>query len=198
MPRDSLETDDGDLYDIEIQHYEMKDLDDRLVVYNAAITLLPKTPGLGYKNYPSTHVICIADTKAYQNEKDIHRETYGENHEIICVTSHNKYENKELMDLMHDFSCKNVSDIINPVIRETLNYFKNEQKGVDIMKKEYDDIVAHAKPKWVEEGRKEEREDNIKKTIPVILQLGGTIQDVANIFDTTLEEIQKILDVENN
>lgn len=50
------------------------------------------------------------------------------------------------------------------------------------MKKEYDDIVAHAKPKWVEEGRKEglkegrkeEREDNIKKTIPVILQLGGT------------------------
>ena len=66
------------------------------------------------------------------------------------------------------------------------------------MKKEYDDIVAHAKPKWVEEGRKEEREGNIKKTIPVILQLGGTIQDVANIFDTTLEEIQKILDVENN
>lgn len=70
------------------------------------------------------------------------------------------------------------------------------------MKKEYDDIVAHAKPKWVEEGRKEwheeEREDNIKKTIHVILQLGGTIQDVANIFDTTPEEIQKILDVENN
>lgn len=70
------------------------------------------------------------------------------------------------------------------------------------MKKEYDDIVAHAKPKWVEEGRKEgheeEREDNIKKTIHVILQLGGTIHDVANIFDTTPEEIQKILDVENN
>ena len=74
------------------------------------------------------------------------------------------------------------------------------------MKKEYDDIVAHAKPKWVEEGRKEglkeglkeEREDNIKKTIPVILQLGGNIQDVANIFDTTPEEIQKILDTESN
>lgn len=74
------------------------------------------------------------------------------------------------------------------------------------MKKEYDDIVAHAKPKWVEEGRKEGlkeglkegREDNIRKTMPVVLQLGGTIQDVANIFDATPEEIQKILDVENN
>ena len=74
------------------------------------------------------------------------------------------------------------------------------------MKKEYDDIVAHAKPKWVEEGRKEglkegheeEREDNIRKTIPVILQLGGTIQDVANIFGITPEEIQKILDTKNN
>ena len=74
------------------------------------------------------------------------------------------------------------------------------------MKKEYDDIVAHAKPKWVEEGRKEGlkeglkegREDNIRKTMPVVLQLGGTIQDVANIFYTTPEEIQKILDVENN
>ena len=74
------------------------------------------------------------------------------------------------------------------------------------MKKEYDDIVAHAKPKWVEEGRKEGlkeglkegREDNIRKTMHVVLQLGGTIQDVANIFDTTPEEIQKILDVENN
>lgn len=74
------------------------------------------------------------------------------------------------------------------------------------MKKEYDDIVAYAKPKWVEEGRKEGlkeglkegREDNIRKTMPVVLQLGGTIQDVANIFDTTPEEIQKILDVENN
>lgn len=74
------------------------------------------------------------------------------------------------------------------------------------MKKEYDDIVAHAKSKWVEEGRKEGlkeglkegREDNIRKTMPVVLQLGGTIQDVANIFDTTPEEIQKILDVENN
>lgn len=65
------------------------------------------------------------------------------------------------------------------------------------MKKEYDDIVAHAKPKWVEEGQKEEREDNIRKTMPVILQLGGTIQDVANIFGTTPEEIQKILDAEN-
>ena len=75
-------------------------------------------------------------------------------------------------------------------------------RKLKIMKKEYDDIVAHAKPKWVEEGRKEgheeEREDNIKKTIPVILQLGGTIQDVANIFDTTPEEIQKVLDAENN
>ena len=66
------------------------------------------------------------------------------------------------------------------------------------MKKKYDDIVAHAKPKWVEEGRKEGlkeglkegREDNIRKTMPVVLQLGGTIQDVANIFDTTPEEIQ--------
>lgn len=78
------------------------------------------------------------------------------------------------------------------------------------MEKEYDDIVAHAKPKWVEEGRKEghkeglkegheeEREDNIRKTMPVILQLGGTIQDVANIFGTTSEEIQKILDAKNN
>lgn len=66
------------------------------------------------------------------------------------------------------------------------------------MKKEYDDIVAHTKPKWVEEGHNEGREDNIRKTMPVVLQLGGTIQDVANIFDTTPEEIQKILDVENN
>lgn len=70
------------------------------------------------------------------------------------------------------------------------------------MKKEYDDIVAHAKPKWVEEcrkkGHKEERENNIRKTMPVILQLGGTIQNVANIFDTTPEEIQKILDTKNN
>lgn len=74
------------------------------------------------------------------------------------------------------------------------------------MKKEYDDIVVHAKPKWVEEDRKkglkegyeEEREDNIRKTMPVILQLEGTIQDVANIFGTTPEEIQKILDTENN
>lgn len=66
------------------------------------------------------------------------------------------------------------------------------------MKKEYDDIVAHTKPKWVEEGRKEGREDNIRKTMPVVLQLGGTIQDVANIFGTTPEEIQKILDTENN
>ena len=30
--------------------------------------------------------------------------------------------------------------------------------------------------------------------LSVILQLGGTIQDVANIFDTTPEEIQKVLD----
>lgn len=66
------------------------------------------------------------------------------------------------------------------------------------MKKEYDDIVAHTKPKWVEEGRKEGREDNIRKTMPVVLQLGGTIHDVANIFGTTHEEIQKILDTENN
>lgn len=66
------------------------------------------------------------------------------------------------------------------------------------MKKEYDDIVAHTKPKWVEEGRKEGREDNIRKTMPVVLQLGGSIQDVANIFGTTPEEIQKILDTENN
>ena len=67
------------------------------------------------------------------------------------------------------------------------------------MKKEYDDIVAHAKPKWVEEGRKEGlkeglkegREDNIRKTMPVVLQLGGTIQDVANIFDKRLKKSRK-------
>ena len=31
------------------------------------------------------------------------------------------------------------------------------------MKKEYDDIVAHAKPKWVEEGRKEGRKEGLKE-----------------------------------
>ena len=73
------------------------------------------------------------------------------------------------------------------------------------MKKASLQIPKH-KANWVEEcrkeglkeGLKEGREDNIRKTMPVVLQLGGTIQDVANIFDTTPEEIQKILDVENN
>lgn len=35
-------------------------------------------------------------------------------------------------------------------------------------------------------------------TTGAVLQLGGTIQDVANIFGTTPEEIQKILDAEND
>ena len=36
------------------------------------------------------------------------------------------------------------------------------------MKKEYDDIVAHAKPKWVEEGRKEGLKEGLKKDAKII------------------------------
>lgn len=107
---------------------------------------------------------------------------------------------KELR-LMHDFSCKNAEDIVNPLLAEEVRYLKETEGGRGRMCKLLEEMraeaVAEAAAKARKEGKAEGKlEGNHEKAVSMALKMlergRDSIEEISEMTDLALEEVREL------
>ena len=132
----------GNLYDIEIEN-DQKRATPKRGRFNISVmdadTLDKNEP---WNNLPETYMIFITRDDVLGGNKPIYHidrtikelnhQLFGDEAHIIYVPS-KMQDDTELGKLMHDFNCKDPSEMYNKTLAERTGYFKNSEEGVSAM-----------------------------------------------------------------
>ena len=133
---------EGNAYNFEVQRSKAGASPKRARYTGSMVGSKLLKKGKDYKNLHERYTIFITETDYFgkmepvyhaQNTiKELDNAPLGDGSYILYVNG--KYRNTEtpIGQLMHDFSCKNPSDIINPVLRERVGYLKGERVCVSL------------------------------------------------------------------
>ena len=153
--------------------------------YNSALIDANVTePGDQYEDLNETFVIFITENDVMKAGLPIYhidrvvRETgklFEDEEHIIYVNSQIKDETK-LGRLMHDFSCTDAKDMYNKVLADRVRYFKEDERGVEIMCREMEIMRNQAHEEGIEKGRIMQ----LIKQVCVKMQKFSSAEEVAN------------------
>lgn len=169
--------------------------------YNSALIDANVTePGDQYEDLNETFVIFITENDVMKVGLPIYhidrvvRETgklFEDEEHIIYVNSQIKDETK-LGRLMHDFSCTDAKDMYNKVLADRVRYFKEDERGVEIMCREMEIMRNQAHEEGIEKGRIMQ----LIKQVCVKMQKFSSAEEVANdLVEQDVPLIQKIMNV---
>ena len=169
--------------------------------YNSALIDANVTePGDQYEDLNETFVIFITENDVMKAGLPIYhidrvvRETgklFEDEEHIIYVNSQIKDETK-LGRLMHDFSCTDAKDMYNKVLADRVRYFKEDERGVEIMCREMEIMRNQAHEEGIEKGRIMQ----LIKQVWVKMQKFSSAEEVANdLVEQDVPLIQKIMNV---
>lgn len=169
--------------------------------YNSALIDANVTePGDQYEDLNETFVIFITEKDVMKAGLPIYhidrvvRETgklFEDEEHIIYVNSQIKDETK-LGRLMHDFSCTDAKDMYNKVLADRVRYFKEDERGVEIMCREMEIMRNQAHEEGIEKGRIMQ----LIKQVCVKMQKFSSAEEVANdLVEQDVPLIQKIMNV---
>ena len=169
--------------------------------YNSALIDANVTePGDQYEDLNETSVIFITENDVMKAGLPIYhidrvvRETgklFEDEEHIIYVNSQIKDETK-LGRLMHDFSCTDAKDMYNKVLADRVRYFKEDERGVEIMCREMEIMRNQAHEEGIEKGRIMQ----LIKQVCVKMQKFSSAEEVANdLVEQDVPLIQKIMNV---
>lgn len=169
--------------------------------YNSALIDANVTePGDQYEDLNETFVIFITENDVMKAGLPIYhidrvvRETgklFEDEEHIIYVNSKIKDETK-LGRLMHDFSCTDAKDMYNKVLADRVRYFKEDERGVEIMCREMEIMRNQAHEEGIEKGRIMQ----LIKQVCVKMQKFSSAEEVANdLVEQDVPLIQKIMNV---
>lgn len=169
--------------------------------YNSALIDANVTePGDQYEDLNETFVIFITENDIMKAGLPIYhidrvvRETgklFEDEEHIIYVNSQIKDETK-LGRLMHDFSCTDAKDMYNKVLADRVRYFKEDERGVEIMCREMEIMRNQAHEEGIEKGRIMQ----LIKQVCVKMQKFSSAEEVANdLVEQDVPLIQKIMNV---
>jgi ATP/maltotriose-dependent transcriptional regulator MalT len=93
--------------------------------------------------------------------------------------------------LMHDFNCKNASDMLNPVLAREVSYLKEEEGGINHMCKILEDMRKEAAMIAKEEGKVEGELSKAKEISLGLLKKGLSYEEIAEIVNVSIELIKE-------
>lgn len=189
------EDESGQIFDIEIQRSN-KGATPKRARYNSSIIDANITnPGDDYKNLKETYVIFITEKYVFDAGKLLYhidriiKETkkhFGDDAHIIYVNSQIQ-NNTSLGKIMRDFYCTNPNDIKNRILKKRVKFFKESQKGVDIMCSAFEEVMLEGEKRKAKEGAKN------------LLKLGKlTDKEIANSLGLSVHEVTLIKEEEEN
>ena len=188
------------VFNVEVQRSD-KGAGAKRARYNSALIDANVTePGDQYEDLNETFVIFITENDVMKAGLPIYhidrvvRETgklFEDEEHIIYVNSQIKDETK-LGRLMHDFSCTDAKDMYNKVLADRVRYFKEDERGVEIMCREMEIMRNQAHEEGIEKGRIMQ----LIKQVCVKMQKFSSAEEVANdLVEQDVPLIQKIMNV---
>lgn len=176
---------DNELINVEVQRTD-KGAEVRRARYNSSMmdaNILVR--GEDYNSLPESYVIFITEKDVigaglpiYHADRII-SETgipLGDGTHIIYVNGAYR-EESPIGKLMHDFSCKNPSDMYYKVLAEQVRYYKEDAKGVEAMCKIMEDLIDQEKREMILKMKKSGKLSN---------------EDIAEFTGFTIEEVEAI------
>ena len=188
------------VFNVEVQRSD-KGAGAKRARYNSALIDANVTePGDLYEALNETFVIFITENDVMKADLPIYhidrvvKETgklFKDEAYIIYVNSQIKDETK-LGRLMHDFSCTDAKDMYNKVLADRVRYFKEDERGVEIMCREMEIMRNQAHEEGIEKGRIMQ----LIKQVCVKMQKFSSAEEVANdLVEQDVPLIQKIMNV---
>lgn len=188
------------VFNVEVQRSDRGAGAKRARYNNALIDANVTEPGDQYEDLNETFVIFITENDVMKAGLPIYhidrvvRETgklFEDEEHIIYVNSQIKDETK-LGRLMHDFSCTDAKDMYNKVLADRVRYFKEDERGVEIMCREMEIMRNQAHEEGIEKGRIMQ----LIKQVCVKMQKFSSAEEVANdLVEQDVPLIQKIMNV---
>lgn len=188
------------VFNVEVQRSDRGACAKRARYNSALIDANVTEPGDQYEDLNETFVIFITENDVMKAGLPIYhidrvvRETgklFEDEEHIIYVNSQIKDETK-LGRLMHDFSCTDAKDMYNKVLADRVRYFKEDERGVEIMCREMEIMRNQAHEEGIEKGRIMQ----LIKQVCVKMQKFSSAEEVANdLVEQDVPLIQKIMNV---
>lgn len=182
--------DAGVHYNIEVQRSNDGAAPKRARYNSSLIDANISETGEDYDALPETYIIFITEHDVLKgglplytvNRKieEMDNKPFDDDSHIIYINSEVR-DNTELGKLMQDFFCTDAQDMNYRVLAQRVNYFKNDEKGVDTMC----EIMKEVK----NEGRKESQ---IETALNMIAEGNFTFDLISRLTGLTLEEVEKL------
>ena len=146
-----------------------------------------------YKELSDTCVIFITefdvlgyDLPIYHISRriDENNALFNDGGKIIYVNAEKRYDKTQLSILMHDFFCKNASDIQNKALADEVRRYKETETGVDEM--------CELMQKLARQEAEQAVHDNSIKIAERLLYRGTSIDDVAYSTALPRDEVEAI------
>ena len=185
---------DGKAYHFEVQKSKSGASPRRARLTAALLdtTLLEK--GREYAELPDRYTIFITEDDYFQKGLPVYRAEYvvheladaplGDGSFIWYVNGANRDKSTRLGKLMHDFSCENPDDMLNPLLRDRVRYLK-KGKGKESMC----DIVENLMDK-------RSKNDRIECAIDAIAEGKYSLEEIAKLFRLPLSTVQELATIQ--
>lgn len=183
--KDSL----GKNYNIEIQRADKGALPQRARYHASMIDVKFFSPGEAYENLLDTYVIFITENDVLKGNKATYTiertiaETGGQFNDgahIVYVNGAYQDVSTSIGKLIHDFVCKNASDMLCEPMVDITKHFKETSEGVRIMCKAVEDY-----------GKKCAKETTVE-FIKKFIKKGMSFDEIADDFDVSVDEVKRI------
>lgn len=197
----------GVIYDIEVQRAD-HGAGVRRARYNSSL-IDARLLEVGEKNFnklPDKYVIFITEKDFMKEGRAVYsyimmeqttHKPLGDGTHIVYVNG--AYENNEsdIGKLMHDFRCKDPSEMNFETLARDVDYFKNGG-GQSQMCKIVEELCKEAKDEGVVEGREQGREETLlEQNTKYVLKMhkqGKTVKEIADFVEIDEQEVCQILE----
>lgn len=155
-------------------------------------------PGRNFDELPESYVIFITREDVlgyglpiYHVERKIEEtnDNFKDESHIIYVNSR-KQEDTELGKLMHDFHCKDASEMYSKILAERVYELKETKKGVELMCREMEEIYSEG----IENGAMKAK----KETVLSLATMGLPVDKIAEAVKVSVQVVQEWIDAGMN
>ena len=146
---------EGKKYDIEVQRSNHGAGKHRARYHSSCMDVENLDAGARFEDLPETYTIFITEHDIFKRGAAVYPiervnmvsgELFGDGEHILYVNGAYRGDD-DIGKLMHDFSCWDPDDMQIELLRNTARYYKENEKGVEIMCKAFEEVR--------EEGREE-------------------------------------------
>ena len=95
--------------------------------------------------------------------------------------------------LMHDFFCRNPNKMHHKILADRAKYLKEDEKGVDFMCREFEEVREMGVKMGVKMGMKVGREERDREVVANSVAEGLSLEQIANILKCPLTTVKKMV-----